>query len=112
MSRRLADRDAVPTTFERAAVEALRDPVTRANVAHATTAIRARRARVIAEVPDWEELRDAGEAVRRQSLASMADLLSELETSVAGAGGVVHWARDATEANAIVVGLVEATGES
>ncbi len=111
MSRRLADRDAVPTTFERAAVEALRDPVTRANVAHATTAIRARRARVVAEVPDWEELRDAGEAIRRQSLASMADLLAQLETSVAGAGGVVHWARDATEANAIVVGIVEATGE-
>ncbi len=37
-------------------------------------------------------------------------MLVELEGSVERAGGVVHWARDAAEANEIVTGLVVATG--
>ncbi len=36
--------------------------------------------------------------------------LIDLEASVTAAGGVVHWARDADEANAIVGDLVAATG--
>ena len=38
------------------------------------------------------------------------ELLVRLEAAVTAAGGVVHWARDATEANAVVVDLVERTG--
>ena len=36
--------------------------------------------------------------------------LLQLEEAVTRAGGVVHWARDAAEANAIVTELVQATG--
>jgi L-lactate dehydrogenase complex protein LldF len=43
-------------------------------------------------------------------MARLPELLEQLEASVTERGGVVHWARDAAEANAIVTELVQATG--
>ena len=43
-------------------------------------------------------------------MARLPELLEALERHVVEAGGVVHWARDAAEANAIVVRLVQAAG--
>ena len=95
-----AERAARPEPFPRAAREALASGQMRANVLHATTTIRAKRAQAVAEVPDWEELRDAGAAIKDHALLSLERLLVELEAAVTNRGGVVHWARDAAEANA------------
>ena len=105
-----ASRAAAPMTFERAARLTLTDARARANVLRATTSIRARRAAVVAETPDWEELRQAGEAVRERSLLRLDELLVRLESEVSRAGGEVHWAGDAAEANEIVTGIVRRTG--
>ena len=105
-----ARRDAPRLPFERAAGPALQDDQTRANVHRATTTIRARRAAVVGETPDWAELRAAGAAIRERAVLRLDELLVRLEAAVTAAGGVVHWARDATEANAVVVDLVERTG--
>jgi len=96
--------------FPAAARTALRDPVLRANLRRATTTIRAKRAEVVSEVEDWEHLRARGRAIKQRTLAQLPDLLEALERRVVEHGGVVHWARDAEEANAIVVGLVRAEG--
>ena len=88
--------------FPAAAKLALVDAQMRRNVGAATTTIRAKRAAVVAEVPDWQELRDAGAAIKARAIATLPEQLERLDTEVAAAGGVVHWARDATEANAIV----------
>ncbi|HEV7804741.1 MAG TPA: lactate utilization protein B [Solirubrobacteraceae bacterium] len=88
--------------FPAAAKLALVDAQMRRNVGAATTTIRAKRAAVVAEVPDWQELRDAGAAIKARAMATLPEQLERLETEVTAAGGVVHWARDATEANAIV----------
>jgi L-lactate dehydrogenase complex protein LldF len=82
----------------------------RHNLARATRTIRARRAAVVAEVPDWEELRGQGARVKDAALLDLDHQLERLEASVTAAGGSVHWARDATEANAIVVRLVGEAG--
>ncbi|ACZ29922.1 iron-sulfur cluster binding protein [Xylanimonas cellulosilytica DSM 15894] len=96
--------------FPVAAKTALANTQLRRNLARATTTIRDKRARVVDEVPDWEALRDAGSAVKAQVLADLPALLARLEESVTARGGVVHWARDAAEANAIVAGIVTAKG--
>ena len=96
--------------FPDAAREALADEQLRANLRRATTTIRDKRARAVAERDDWEELRLAGAAIKDEALARLPELLEELERNVTAAGGIVHWARDAAEANAIVVGLVRDTG--
>jgi len=105
-----AARDARPESFPHAATGALANQQVRANIRHATTTIRRKRAGVVAEVPDWELLRSAGSAIKDETLASLDAVLIELEASVQAAGGTVHWARDAAEANEIVVGLVQAEG--
>ena len=64
----------------------------------------------MAELPDWEELRDAGEAIKAHAMATLPEQLERLEEAVVAAGGVVHWARDGAEANAIVASVARAHG--
>ncbi|WP_433078645.1 LutB/LldF family L-lactate oxidation iron-sulfur protein [Dactylosporangium sp. CA-052675] len=96
--------------FPAAARTALGNEQLRRNLGHATRTIRAKRAAVVAEVPDWEELRRAGEALKAATMARLPDLLVQLEEQVTARGGHVHWARDANEANAIVADLVRRAG--
>ena len=97
--------------FPAAARKALADPQLRHNLQHATTTIREKSGRVIAELPDWQQLRSAGSALKAETMARLPELLEQLEAAVTAAGGTVHWAADANEANAIVTELVRATGQ-
>ena len=96
--------------FEAAARPALADSQLRANLRNATHTIRDKRSRVTAELADWEELREAGKRIKQHALRHLHLHLEELERTVTRAGGCVHWARDAGEANRIVGELIEATG--
>jgi L-lactate dehydrogenase complex protein LldF len=100
----------VSIDFPSAARVALRDTQLRRNLAVATRTIRDRRAQVVAERPDWEELREAGRALKQRVLRHLDSYLVEFEAAVEQAGGHVHWARDADEAGSVVRSLVEATG--
>jgi len=98
------------TGFPAAAGLALADSQLRRNMGKATSTITARRAARVAEVPDWEALRDAGAAIKARAMATMPEQLEALEASVTRAGGQVHWARDAGECNEIVGGIVHGHG--
>jgi L-lactate dehydrogenase complex protein LldF len=74
-------------SFPQAARTAVADSQLRRNLTHATTTIRAKR-------------------------ANLGTYLPRLEENVTRAGGHVHWARDADEANAIVTNLVKAANAS
>ena len=102
----------LPMRFEQAAKTTLADTQLRRNLGKATRTIRDKRAAVVSELPDWEALRSAGEAVKARVMANLDGYLEELERSVGRAGGIVHWARDAAEANRIVTELVEQAGSS
>ena len=96
--------------FPRAARAALADSQLRHNLGQATRAIRARRAEAVGELPDWEQLREAGRAIKDRVLRHLDHYLLELEAAVQRGGGHVHWARDADECNRIVCQLVAAHG--
>ena len=96
---------ATMTTFPEAARVELANPQLRANLRNATDTIRSKRAKVVEELPDWEALRDAGSAIKADVLANLDRYLLQFEAAVQGAGGHVHWARDASEANAVVAGI-------
>ena len=96
--------------FPDAARAAVADSQLRRNLTHATTAIRTKRARAVAELGDWEDLRQAAKAIKDHVLANLGTYLPRLEENVTRAGGHVHWARDAAEANAIVADLVAKAG--
>ena len=96
--------------FEQAAKRTLADTQLRRNLGKATTTIREKRAAVVSELPDWEALRDAGAEIKTQVMANLDGYLEGLEDAVKGAGGHVHWARDAAEANQLITGLVKQHG--
>ncbi|MGP3991705.1 lactate utilization protein B [Streptomyces sp. 3N207] len=97
--------------FPDAARTALADTQLRANLRKATGTIRDKRLAATGELGDWEQLREAGAALKRRTLRHLDTYLLRLEETVTKAGGTVHWATDAAEANRIVTYLVRATGE-
>ncbi len=96
--------------FPIAARSRVQDPQLRRNLGKATSTIRRKRAGVVDELPDWEQLRTAGAALKDDVLANLDRYLEQLEEQVTARGGHVHWARDADEANRIVTRLVQAAG--
>lgn len=98
--------------FPTAAKAATRNAQLRHNLRKATHTIRDKRARMVEELHDWAELRHAAKAIKDRTLRHLDGYLEQLEASVTAAGGQVHWASDAAEANAIVTQLIQATGET
>jgi L-lactate dehydrogenase complex protein LldF len=101
----LDPRTAAP--FPILAARSLENPQLRKNLRHATNVIQNKRARVVDEMPDWQALRTAGEAIRRHTMAHLDAYLLQFEENCTRAGGVVHWANDAAEASAIVTRLAQ-----
>ena len=93
--------------FPIAAAAAIGDTQLRKNVRHATDVIQAKRARVVAELPDWQALREAGKRIREHTMQHLDAYLLQFEENCTRAGGYVHWARDAAQARSIVVRLAE-----
>ncbi|MEX0905024.1 MAG: LutB/LldF family L-lactate oxidation iron-sulfur protein [Balneolaceae bacterium] len=99
-------------TFEETAKTHLENSQLRRNLGHATKTIREKRKGVVNEMPDWEELREAGRQIKEKVMRNLDKYLLQLEESVQKAGGVVHWAKDAEDANRIITGLVKQKGET
>jgi L-lactate dehydrogenase complex protein LldF len=99
-------------TFEQSAKTTLADTQLRRNLGKATRTIREKRKIAVEEMPDWEQLREAGRALKERTLRHLDEYLLQLEESVTRAGGQVHWARDADEANRIITEIAKSHGAS
>jgi len=97
-------------SFPAAAHQTLQNSQLRRNLGHATRTIRSKRAMRVEEMPDWEELRRAAGAVKNEVMSHLPELLERFEANVTARGGIVHWARDAAEANRIVTSIIRAKG--
>ena len=96
--------------FEEAARHALEDSQLRHNMRHATNVIRNKRNNIVAELPDWQELRAAGSAIKAHVMRNLDLYLEQFEANVTRAGGHVHWADDADDARRIIRELIERHG--
>jgi L-lactate dehydrogenase complex protein LldF len=67
-----------------------------------------RRQQAIARLPEFEELREQGRAIKDHTLANLDFYLERYEHQVIAAGGQVHWARDAQEARSAVLAICRA----
>ncbi|RIJ76504.1 iron-sulfur cluster-binding protein [Nakamurella silvestris] len=97
-------------SFPHAARREVNNEQLRGNLSRATATIRGKRAAVVAECADWEQLRDAGSAIKADVMSRLPELLEELERNVIARGGTVHWAADAAEANEIVARIAKSKG--
>src|SRR5712691_7774834 len=88
----------------------LADPVLQRALGLARTGFPLRRQQAIERLPEFEELREAGRAIKDHTLAHLDFYLELYEKNVIAAGGVVHWARDAAEARAAVLDICRAVG--
>jgi L-lactate dehydrogenase complex protein LldF len=96
--------------FPQAALNVLRNPQLRKNVAHAIDIIQSKRGKLVAEKTDWQELRSAASALRAHVLENLDAYLEEFEARCTAAGGQVHWAADAAQARQIILGLLRQEG--
>ncbi|MDR1712777.1 MAG: iron-sulfur cluster-binding protein [Coriobacteriales bacterium] len=94
--------------FPAAAARLIGNQTLRANMRHATHTIRAKRAKVAAELPNWEQLRQAGAQIKDRLGRHLDYYLEQLEANLIANGAQVHWAADADEANRIIIELVKA----
>ena len=99
-----------PHDFPAAAREALADERLRGNLDRATRTIRARRAAAVAELPDFEELREQARRMKDDALGRLDELLARFEAAAVAAGAQVHHAADAAAANRIVVDIARSNG--
>ena len=76
-------------------------------VQQATNRFVSGRAARVAELPQWEELRQIGSDIRLHTIENMDVYLAQLEEKVIAAGGHVHWAETAEDANRIVLQLAK-----
>ncbi|HEX3437925.1 MAG TPA: LutB/LldF family L-lactate oxidation iron-sulfur protein, partial [Pseudacidobacterium sp.] len=109
MSIRVGEAAEAPS-FQKAAFTLLDDTQLRKNVRHATNVITRKRAMVVGEQHDWQQLRSSASAIKEHTLAHLDLYLQQFETACTAAGGHVHWASDADEANRIIVDLVKQYG--
>src|ERR1044071_8559741 len=98
--------------FPAGAKIALGNDQLRRNVRHATDVIRGKRAMVVGEMPDWQALRDSAQAIKAHTLRHLDAYLEQFEANCTRAGGQVHWARDADEANRLVIDLIAGRGQT
>jgi L-lactate dehydrogenase complex protein LldF len=88
----------------------LADPVLQRALGLARTGFPARRQQAIERLPEFEELREEGRAIKDQTLLHLDFYLEHYEKNVIAAGGQVHWARDAAEAREAVLGICRSAG--
>lgn len=82
-------------------------PAMPASVQKATTRFLAGRAALVEILGQdlWQELRQAGHDLRLHAITHLDHYLEQAERAVTSAGGEVHWAPDAAEANRIVLDI-------
>ena len=68
--------------------------------------VRQKRDRMAQALPEWEDLRNAANQIKRHTITHLADYLEQFETNAQKNGVHVHWAKDADEYNAIVYDIL------
>jgi len=101
-----------PRAFRESGQAALHDPSLRIALGRLKTHFALGRAHAVERYgeKDWQALREQGRAIRDYALANLDVFLEQFARGVSARGGQVHWARNATEARQIVLGILKQHG--
>ena len=86
---------------------ALQKTEARHNFRTTMTGLMDRRREQFPEPDELQSIRDQARAIRHHSLTNQADLLERLEAKLVDNGIQVHWAETATEANEIILQILQ-----
>jgi L-lactate dehydrogenase complex protein LldF len=98
------------TQFKQAATIAIQDIQLQTALDRGTTRAVTGRQTAMGETADAAVLRGQAREARLRALNRLPDLLEQLERNVSAAGGKVLWARDAAEANQLILELCQTHG--
>jgi L-lactate dehydrogenase complex protein LldF len=93
------------TLFNETAGKEIRNPYARAFLKALTATIAARRKTVMDDFPDPGAAQACGQAIRAGVVARLPELLEEFEKNALERGAKILWARDAREANEMVLSI-------
>ena len=94
--------DTTNITFYERVEDALQDTQARGAFDRATKRFTTLRAAAFTTLPEGEAVRDQARAIRAHTLSHLDQYLAQFADAVEKAGGQVHWAADAAEANRII----------
>jgi L-lactate dehydrogenase complex protein LldF len=86
---------------------ALKDKQLRRNLRNAMDILVDKRRTVFPDATELEQLRKAGNAIKRRALKQLPQLLEKLEANCTKNGIRVHWAEDTDQANGIVLDILK-----
>ena len=72
--------------------------------------VREKRDRMAQALPEWEDLREMASRIKKHTVTHLADYLEQFEQAATRNGVHVHWAKDATEYNQIVLDILQQHG--
>ncbi|MFC7690857.1 LUD domain-containing protein [Paeniroseomonas aquatica] len=96
--------------FKENSARALANPGLQKALGTAKGAFLQRRAAAVANLPEFERLRDIGRDIKNHTLANLDFYLEAFEQKVLAAGGKVHWCSSADDARAVVLKICKAAG--
>ncbi len=99
-----------PENIKLLIAERINDPQLRGNVARATKTSLIKRADVVSDFPDWEEMRSAAHDIKRHVMDNVGHYLTQFEAQATAAGAVVHFASDAGQAADLICEIASRHG--
>ncbi|MCR5678595.1 MAG: lactate utilization protein [Prevotella sp.] len=72
--------------------------------------VRQKRDCMAQSLPEWEDLREAANQIKKHTATHLADYLEQFEQNAVKNGVHVHWAQDANEYNHIVLSILSSHG--
>ncbi len=96
--------------FPEGAARGLANPTLQTALARMRAQLPSSRAAAVANLPEFEALRDEGRAIKDHVLAHLDFYLETFEARVRAADGAVHWCRTAEEARQTVLALCREAG--
>src|ERR1700709_25179 len=101
---------ATSSAFKENAHRALGDAGLQRALASRGSSFIARRTAAVANLPEFEQLRDTGRDIKNHTLANLDFYLEQFAANVERAGGHVHWCSTADEARAAVLKICQDAG--
>jgi L-lactate dehydrogenase complex protein LldF len=96
--------------FKQVAKQKLADPGLQDKFTRAMARMSGARAQAAAKVPNFEEIRTAGAAIRERVLKNLDAYLFQFEQTAQARGAVIHWAETGEDVNRIVREIAQANG--
>ena len=98
------------TRHSKAAEAYLKDQAVEARHDQTFFGVRQKRDRMAQALPEWEDLREAANLIKKHTETHLADYLEMFEKKAEANGVIVHWAQGADEYNRIVYDILSAHG--